>query len=118
MGITERRRAVDELRFLYGRPGSARHAATRCGLRVDELPSPERSPEETLMRRELGASVQRHLLALQSRQRAFVLAYMDGEQMQHVARAHGISKSWGSRVLRGGLAALRAAYLADEDHDS
>ncbi len=83
--------------------------------RSDEPPAQadERSPELLLQRAQRNHQVRRAVAALAEPQRTLVRrSYLDGERMEDVASALGMSPSWASRVRKAALQRL-ALHLCE-----
>jgi len=66
-----------------------------------------RDPEQTAETAELMALAHTHLAELPDKEAAFIRRhFLQGEDIDDIARDLGLSKSWGSRVLARGLASL------------
>jgi RNA polymerase sigma factor FliA len=67
----------------------------------------QRDPEQTAETAELMAIARAHLAELPEKEAAFIRRhFLQGEDIDDIARDFGLSKSWGSRVLARGLASL------------
>lgn len=66
-----------------------------------------RDPEQTAEAAELMALARTHLAELPEKEATFIRRhFLQGEDIDDIARDFGLSKSWGSRVLARGLASL------------